>query len=51
MPLHLGKSKKDFNANVAIERKHGKSLKQALAIAYSVQKRKKELDNGNKTRA
>ncbi|QVE65559.1 hypothetical protein [Ralstonia phage vB_RsoP_BMB50] len=36
MPLYSGKSKEAFSANVAIEMKHGKSRKQAIAIAASV---------------
>lgn len=42
MPLKEGKSKKAFEENIAIERKHGKPEKQALAIAYAV-KRKNRL--------
>ena len=42
MPLIKGKKgKKAFSANVAAEVKAGKPVKQAVAIAYSVQKRKK----------
>lgn len=35
MPLSKGKSKKAFEKNIAIERKHGKPEKQAVAIAYA----------------
>lgn len=35
MPLHHSSSKKAFGENIAIERKHGKPEKQAVAIAYS----------------
>lgn len=36
MPLVKGKSKKAVSENIAIERKHGKPEKQAIAIAMSV---------------
>jgi hypothetical protein len=36
MPLVKGKSQKAVSKNIAIERKHGKPLKQAIAIALSV---------------
>lgn len=35
MPLEKGKSKKAFQHNVATEVHHGKSIKQAVAIAYA----------------
>ena len=35
MPLVPGKSKKAISENIAIERKHGKPEKQAIAIAMS----------------
>lgn len=35
MPLVPGKSKKSISENIAIERKHGKPEKQAIAIAMS----------------
>lgn len=35
MPLEKGKSKKAISENIAIERKHGKPEKQAIAIAMS----------------
>ena len=35
MPLLSGKSKKVISANIRTERKAGKPLKQAVAIAYS----------------
>lgn len=35
MPLKKGKSKKAIAENIAIERKHGKPEKQAIAIAMS----------------
>lgn len=35
MPLITGKSKKSFDRNVQTEHYAGKSMKQALAIAYS----------------
>lgn len=39
MPLKKSKSKKAFSDNVAAEINAGKPQKQALAIAYSVQRR------------
>lgn len=39
MPLLQGKSKSAFEHNVRVERKAGKPLKQALAIAYDVKRR------------
>jgi hypothetical protein len=39
MPLAKGKSKKAFTANVKTEMAAGKPQKQAVAIAYSVQRR------------
>lgn len=41
MPLMHGKSKKAFEKNIKTEIKHGKPQKQALAIAYDVQRRSK----------
>ena len=40
MPLNYGKSKKSFEKNIKTELKAGKPMKQALAIAYSIKKRK-----------
>ena len=42
MPLEYNKSKKGFKKNVQTEIKAGKPIKQALAIAYSIQKKKKK---------
>jgi hypothetical protein len=42
MPLVKSKSKAAFSSNVAKERQAGKPLPQALAIAYSVQRRAKK---------
>ena len=42
MPLKTGKSKKTFSSNIRTEVKAGKPVKQAVAIAYAV-KRKKRL--------
>jgi hypothetical protein len=39
VPLSKSTSKKAFGKNVAVERKAGKPLKQALAIAYSVKRK------------
>lgn len=41
MPLSKGKSKKSFSKNVATEIRAGKDPKQAAAIAYAQQKKKK----------
>ena len=41
MPLRKSASKKAWGQNYGTERKHGKSKKQAAAIAYSVQRRAK----------
>ena len=40
MPLKKGTSKKTFSKNVATEVKAGKPVKQAVAIAYNVKKKK-----------
>lgn len=45
MPLRTGRSKQAFEENIAIERKHGKPIKQAVAIAYAMQRRKKRGKN------
>ncbi len=42
MPLVKSGSKKAFSKNVAAEVKAGKPVKQAVAIAYSVKRRKKK---------
>lgn len=41
MPLDKSKSKKAFKKNVQAELSAGKKLDQALAIAYSVKRKKK----------
>lgn len=35
MPLYKGTSKKTISKNISLERKHGKSAEEAVAIAYS----------------
>jgi hypothetical protein len=42
MPLRLDKSKGSIAANIRTEIEHGKPKDQAVAIAYSVQRRKKK---------
>jgi hypothetical protein len=41
MPLSHGKSAKSFSHNVETEMHHGKPLKQSLAIAYAMKRKKK----------
>lgn len=41
MPLIHSTSKKAIGENIAIERKHGKPEKQAIAIAFNEQRRAK----------
>ena len=40
MPLSKGKGKKAFQYNIKVEKKAGKSPKQAVAIAYAQKKKK-----------
>lgn len=42
MPLEYGTSNKTFKENVKKERKSGKGMKQALAIAYSMKEKSKK---------
>ena len=48
MPLEQGKSPKAFENNLKAEMHAGKPQKQALAIAYSVKKRNKQMAGGGK---
>jgi hypothetical protein len=48
MPLSKGKSKKSLSKNIATEVKSGKGPKQAVAIAYSVQKKAKTKKRGDR---
>lgn len=41
MPLKKSASKKAFRANIRAERRAGKPIKQAVAIAYSVKRKAK----------
>lgn len=41
MPLRKGSSKKTISKNIKTELKHGKPLKQAVAIALSYSKKEK----------
>lgn len=42
MPLKSGSDKKTISKNIATEMHHGKSQKQAIAIAYSKAKKSKK---------
>lgn len=42
MPLEYNKPKKSFKKNIKTEIKAGKPMKQAVAIAYSIKKKKKK---------
>lgn len=42
MPLKKGKSKAAFSANVKTEMKAGRPQKQAVAIAYATQRKKRK---------
>lgn len=47
MPLIKGKSEKAFKENIRAEVKAGKPVKQAVAIAYDVQRRAKKAEGGS----
>ena len=47
MPLTKSKSEKAFKSNIKAEIAAGKPQKQAVAIAYDVQRRAKKKDGGN----
>ena len=42
MPLRKGKSQKAFKANIRTEFHAGKPVKQAVAIAYAIKRKKKQ---------
>lgn len=46
MPLEKGKSKQAFEHNIKAEMNAGKPMKQSLAIAYSMKKKKKMAEGG-----
>lgn len=46
MPLTKSKSEKAFKSNIRAEVKAGKPVKQAVAIAYDVQRRAKKAKGG-----
>jgi hypothetical protein len=48
MPLKKSASKEAFRKNVAAEVKSGKSVKQAVAIAYSVKEKASSKSKGKK---
>ncbi len=47
MPLIKRKSQKAFEKNISTEVKAGKPVKQAVAIAYDVQRRAKKAEGGS----
>ena len=47
MPLTKSKSEKAFKSNIRAEVKAGKPVKQAVAIAYDVQRRSKKAKGGS----
>lgn len=50
MPLKRGKSRKAIASNIRTEMRHGKSRKQAIAIAMSVAGKSRKKRKGRKRR-
>ena len=48
MPLKKSESKEAFKKNIATEVKAGKSVKQAVAISYSIQRESSNKKKSNK---